>query len=583
MSNVPWKTKPLFPAILDNTHPLSQGLGGYWLFNEGAGLTAFDVSGKKKHGTLTNGPTWTAGKFGKAINFDGSNDYVSTGASTPYQGTNISISLWARNTSTSNNSLFGAAADSSASRINAHLPYSGVVYWDFGRITSGGRLSKIAPTLTDGWHHWVFWASGGNSMKIYLDGAEWATQASGDSAGYTGSSTFSIGSFLPSSLYFNGRIDNVRIYNRALSESDVKQLYTDPFAGFSQAKVSITGLPSSSTTATDIFDGKIIIKNSGTNLLDGKVQVKDVITSLIDGKVSIGSIQQDLLDGKLRIKDTAVTVLDGKVNIKDVATSILDGKLQIKDVITSLLDGKVSIGAIQQDLLDGKLTIKDSVATNLDGKLTIKDVITSVLDGKLTVGNIATSLLDGKLTVKDTSVSFLDGKVIVKDIATSLLDGKLEITQGGVETASIDGKLRIKDALTALVDGKVIVKSAATDILDGKLTIGTMETSLLDGKLQIKDIATALLDGKIQVKNATVSLLDGKIVIEDGVTSFSSNNQLLIDSIGGKVLQLGNTRINTWNTAGRPASPKTGTIGLNTQTVALDIYDGAAWKSVTLS
>lgn len=243
----------------------------------------------------------------------------------------------------------------------------------------------------------------------------------------------------------------------------------------------------------------------------------------------------------------------------------------------------VSAGALATSLFDGKIIIKSSGTNLLDGKVQIKDVVTALLDGKVAIGSVQQSLLDGKLTVKDTAVSFLDGKVMVKDIATSLLDGKLDITQGGVGLDTFDGKIQIKDALTALVDGKVIVKSVATDLLDGKLTIGTLATSVFDGKVQIKDIATALLDGKIQVKNATVDLLDGKIIISDGVTSFSKNNQLLLDSIGGKVLQLGNTRINSWNTAGRPASPKTGTIGLNTQTVALDIYDGSNWKSVTLS
>lgn len=243
----------------------------------------------------------------------------------------------------------------------------------------------------------------------------------------------------------------------------------------------------------------------------------------------------------------------------------------------------VTSGTLSTSVFDGKIIIKSSGTNLLDGKVQIKDVITSLLDGKVAIGSVQQDLLDGKLTIKDVAVSFLDGKVMVKDIATSLLDGQIVITQGGVGSDLLDGKIQIKDALTALVDGKVIVKSVATDLLDGKLSIGTMATNLLDGKLQIKDIATALLDGKIQVKSATVDLVDGKIIIADGVTSFSSNNQLLIDSVGGKVLQLGNTRINTWNTAGRPASPKTGTIGFNTQTVALDIYDGAAWKSVVLS
>ena len=356
--------------------------------------------------------------------------------------------------------------------------------WDGASGLNGGAVNNGK------WRH-VAMTIDANGGVMYVDGVSKATMAWTGTAGPCTTTNpvcigllSTTGGVCGGTNVFNGTIANSRIYERALSATEIVQLYTQPSVGLYTPNIGKYFI-SAGALATSLFDGKIIIKSSGTNLLDGKVQIKDVVTALLDGKVAIGSVQQ--------------------------------------------------------------------------------------------------SLLDGKLTVKDTAVSFLDGKVMVKDIATSLLDGKLEITQGGVGSDLLDGKIQIKDALTALVDGKVIVKSVATDLLDGKLTIGTLATSVFDGKVQIKDIATALLDGKIQVKNATVDLLDGKIIISDGVTSFSKNNQLLIDSIGGKVLQLGNTRINSWNTAGRPASPKTGTIGLNTQTVALDIYDGSNWKSVTLS
>src|SRR3989338_5343069 len=57
----------------------TSGLVGYWTFDEGAGTTANDSSGNNNTGTLTNGPTWTTGKIGQALNFDGVNDYVDLG------------------------------------------------------------------------------------------------------------------------------------------------------------------------------------------------------------------------------------------------------------------------------------------------------------------------------------------------------------------------------------------------------------------------------------------------------------------------------------------------------------------------
>ena len=49
---------------------------GYWEFDEATGSTAFDSSGSGRSGTLVNGPTWTAGRIGGALSFDGVNDYV---------------------------------------------------------------------------------------------------------------------------------------------------------------------------------------------------------------------------------------------------------------------------------------------------------------------------------------------------------------------------------------------------------------------------------------------------------------------------------------------------------------------------
>lgn len=57
----------------------------------------------------------------------------------------------------------------------------------------------------------------------------------------------------------------------------------------------------------------------------------------------------------------------------------------------------------------------------------------------------------------------------------------------------------------------------------------------------------------------------------------------MLDSIGGKVTALGGVRMPTWETAGRPASPKTGEYGLNTSTSALEIYNGTSWVAVVLA
>lgn len=95
--------------------------------------------------------------------------------------------------------------------------------------------------------------------------------------------------------------------------------------------------------------------------------------------------------------------------------------------------------------------------------------------------------------------------------------------------------------------------------------------------------ATLKAARKLPAGTATFTLTGNNVTLTLGGGVYQENKNLLIDSIGGKVLQLGTTRIPIWNTSGRPSSPKSGTIGFNTQTSALEIWNGSAWKSVILT
>ena len=72
---------------------------GRWWFDEGAGIIAYD-SARSNHGTLINGPTWTTGQIGGALQFDGVDDYVEIPNSSSLQVTNaITVAVWAKTSS----------------------------------------------------------------------------------------------------------------------------------------------------------------------------------------------------------------------------------------------------------------------------------------------------------------------------------------------------------------------------------------------------------------------------------------------------------------------------------------------------
>lgn len=67
-----------------------------------------------------------------------------------------------------------------------------------------------------------------------------------------------------------------------------------------------------------------------------------------------------------------------------------------------------------------------------------------------------------------------------------------------------------------------------------------------------------------------------------GTPQFSKNAPMYISIGGGLSVMAGLPRIPTWNTLGRPANPKKGTIGVNTETKRLEAWDGFIWRSATL-
>ncbi len=212
---------------------LSSGLVGHWTF-DGADMNpnVRDKSGQGKHGNLfgQTATTTAIGKLGQALKFDGVNDYVN--ASTfSWLGGPVTVSFWNYVASTPGDgaSAFGADTNDTI-RFQAHVPWSdGSVYWDYGDLSGSGRISTSYAAHIGKWTYvtLVSAGNGGNYKAIYFDGVLAASEASSDSP--TSFSNMLIGAFnnnASSIVYYHpGTIDDFRIYNRVLSESEIKQLY----------------------------------------------------------------------------------------------------------------------------------------------------------------------------------------------------------------------------------------------------------------------------------------------------------------------------------------------------------------------
>ncbi len=224
---------------------LNNGLVGLWSFNgpDISGTTATDRSGFGNNGTLTSGPTVTSGMVGQALNFDGSNDYVSVGDSAVFtpsgSGASISVSAWVRLESlpSSGSSYgivakddFGTPADRSWSIV---VLSAGGIQWLVSQVSDGATRMLISPTtntLTLGaWTHIVSVYNGSDDTGyVYFNGVQDATTNTTALTGIFDSAIpVRIGAIDNSGVarFFDGQIDEVRIYNRALSAAEIIELY----------------------------------------------------------------------------------------------------------------------------------------------------------------------------------------------------------------------------------------------------------------------------------------------------------------------------------------------------------------------
>jgi hypothetical protein len=194
-------------------------LVSWWKVDEGQGNIAYDSAGTN-NGTVY-GATWTTGKIDGALSFDGVNDYVDCGSG-PSNYDNITVSAWMK---TSTEGTLVSNRDAGGSYGTWYTLFSTNV--ELGDNSQGGyrRSYFNTPTIDDIWHHIVYTKDGINHA-IYVDG----------SLDHSFTSNADISQVNPmfigrrwnrsnSPYWFNGTIDDVRIYDRALSAAEVWRLY----------------------------------------------------------------------------------------------------------------------------------------------------------------------------------------------------------------------------------------------------------------------------------------------------------------------------------------------------------------------
>jgi len=197
----------------------NQGLVAAYSFDEGAGTVLNDNSGNGNNGTIVGG-TWTSGRFRSALHFNGTSDRVDLPPLGTFYKNAFTIEAWVKkDTSTKSDvAVVGTWAsgqggpmlwiDYVSSHLDLTLNSGGSNYVDSGQLLTAGQWQYLTGTYD------------GTTAKVYINGVLVASKAFSGNVG--DSNSWRIGSYGSSPTgFFDGTIDEVRIYNRALAPSEV--------------------------------------------------------------------------------------------------------------------------------------------------------------------------------------------------------------------------------------------------------------------------------------------------------------------------------------------------------------------------
>jgi len=220
-------------TLLGNT-PIAANRVGWWKFDETAGTVAADSSGSGNHGTLGGNPQWQpgGGRIGGALNFDGSDDFVVVPQSASLEPVgSMSVSLWAYVTSASGgfaDLVRKAGANQGGYLVRWHH-FDDRLWWRLDRYGTDPQIFVPDPQVTAGylnaWHHIAgTWDAATGVSSLYVDGV-----LINSLNGFSGPLEHTDPLYFmwtphPGQAAVPGRLDDVRIYSRALTVPEVQSL-----------------------------------------------------------------------------------------------------------------------------------------------------------------------------------------------------------------------------------------------------------------------------------------------------------------------------------------------------------------------
>jgi len=451
---------PKYPSLWD-------GCVGAWAPSLGAtGPRLFDHSFLGTHGTLTNmdlASDWIASDGKVALDFDGTNDHVNCNGT--FGGLTIegskTVSIWAKPTTLINRqNIFHFAVNDSSGAGSS---------WQIERVNTtqvsltqwGGSQLVFENMSNDIWSHLLVQQTG-TTIRIFVNGINTNSGTVGQTGNITTCRIGSMNAAFPEQ-YYSGLIDDVRVYNRALSAKEIRTLSLRRGIAYERAsrKLSVSSAPAptgsvSSTLANATLSSSGTLASGLSGSLSAVLANATLSATGTLTNAATGSLSSTLADATLSSTGTLAAGASGTVSrTLDAATlsssgtvgSGLTGSVSASlGVATLVSSGTLTAGAtgsVSRTLDNTTLSSTGTVAAGASGTVSrTLDVVTlsssGTIGGGLT-GSVSATLTAVTCSSSGTLTAGLSGSVTrTLDAVTSSATGTLANGASGSVTRTLD-------------------------------------------------------------------------------------------------------------------------------------------------
>jgi hypothetical protein len=380
---------------------LPTGLIAHWKLDEGSGTAVADATGNGSVGT-NNGATWTTGYLNGALDFDGVSDDAGGTFFVPIAiSTQMSISAWVYSDVTPNtaDAVVSLAPVSAASLVNIYSS---------GKVAAYGDRNLVTATVTppsNQWYHLAY-TYDGTTNRIYVNGVDrGSTINAPDTNGVLG--VFRLGNRARfGGKAFDGRVDDVRVYDYALSAGQVMGLVSNAAptvnAGLDQA---IT-LPASANLAGTFSDDGMPNPPAATTATWSKVSGPGTVTF---GDVHVTNttaafseagtyvLQLQASDSSLSVSDTVTVTVSPMPTVQFSATS------STGDEATASVNLTVTLSSASSNTVTVSYSVTSGTATGSGTDYSISGTQLTFNPGEITQ-NVAVTVANDALDEDDETV-----------------------------------------------------------------------------------------------------------------------------------------------------------------------------------